>query len=204
MMDISKIQNSKSKIQNERIRVFIAIELPASVRELALKHIQLLRNEFPQVRASWERIEKMHITLKFLGDIDEKQFTYLQRAMEETAKEFQSFVISTEGTGAFPSRGVPRILWLSVNDNSGMLSKLQSRIEDKCSEIGFKREDRAFHPHLTLARIRTAEGARSLREKHEQLGFQSEQILINEMIVMRSELLPTTSQYTKLSSHLLL
>lgn len=193
--------NPKSKIQNEKMRVFIAIELPENIRELAAKHNRLLRESVPRVRAGWESIEKMHITLKFLGEIDEKQLDDVQKTVEETAKEFHSFELSIVGTGAFPTRGVPRILWLGVSDGAGFLSKLQSRIETKCAEIGFKREKREFHPHITLARIRTAEGARSLGEKHKQIGFQSEQFSVNEIIVMRSELLQTTSQYTKLSIH---
>lgn len=183
------------------MRVFIAIELPASVRELVAKRNLHLREEFPRVRAGWERVEKMHITMKFLGEVDEHQLTKIQDTLTQTVKDFRPFEISIEGTGAFPPRGVPRILWLGVEDESETLLLIQERLENEFAKIGFKKETRKFHPHITLARIRTPDGAKGLREKHEQLDFQSEAFMVSEIFLIKSQLSPSGSQYTKLSSH---
>lgn len=183
------------------MRVFVAVELPLSVRELVAERARLLREEFPRVRASWERAEKMHITLKFLGEVDEARLTKVQNAITQEAKDFQPFEISIEGAGAFPPRGVPRILWFGAKDESESLSGLQRKLENEFARIGFKKENRKFHPHITLARVRTPDGVRDLREKHEQLDFHSDAFMVNEIILIKSELSPSGSHYTKLSSH---
>lgn len=186
------------------MRVFIAIELPASVHELAEERVRFLRAEFPGVRASWERTEKMHITLKFLGEIDERRLTKVQNSITQAAKNFRPFEISIEETGAFPPRGVPRILWLGVKDDSETLSKFQSKLEDEFAKIGFEKEKRKFHPHITLARIRMPDGAKRLRDRHEQLNFQSDIFAVYEIVLIKSVLSSAGSSYTKLSSHPLL
>lgn len=183
------------------MRIFVAVELPLSVRELAAERARLLREEFPRVRASWERAEKMHITLKFLGEVEETLLTKIQNAIAAAIKDFQPFEISIEETGAFPPRGAARVLWLGAKDERETLAGIQRKLENEFAKIGFKKENRKFHPHITLARIRTPDGAKDLREKHEQLDFQSDAFIVNEIVLVKSELLPSGSRYTKLSSH---
>jgi 2'-5' RNA ligase len=184
------------------MRIFVAIELPESVRELAGEHIKLLRGEFPKrPRVTWEHAEKLHITLKFLGEVDENKVVALQSAAEKTAAAFEPFELAVASAGAFPKEGTPRVLWLGINDSADVLTRLQHKLEDDCAKAGFQKEPRKFRPHLTIARIRTPEGSNELRERHEQLEFQSETFTVNEIVVIQSELLPTGSQYTKLSTH---
>lgn len=184
------------------MRIFVAIELPASVRGLAGERIKLLRGEFAKrPRVTWEHAEKMHITLKFLGEVDEKKLAALQTAAEKTAHAFEPFDLAVADAGAFPREGTPRVLWLGIKDSADVLTRLQRKLEDECAKAGFQKETRKFRPHLTVARIRTPEGSNELRERHEQLEFQSETFSVNEIVVMQSELLATGSTYTKLSSH---
>jgi len=183
------------------MRVFCAIEIPSEIRDQAAQHIKLLRDSFPRARASWERAAKMHLTLKFLGEITEKQLEKLNLAVINTTNSFQTFAISIENTGAFPPRGVPRVLWLGVNDSTNALTTSQNKLEDECAKTGFKKEMRLFHPHLTLARLRSPESAKELKEKHESLKFKSASFTVSEIVIMQSELAPTGSRYTKLYSH---
>ncbi len=183
------------------MRVFCAVEIPSEIRVQSAQHIKQLRECFPHVRASWEQAEKMHITLKFLGEINETELEKLNSAIINTTNNFQPFDISIEMTGAFPPRGVPRVLWLGVNDSVKSLKTLQNKLDDECAKFGFKKDTRTFHPHLTLARLRSAEGAKALKEKHESLVFKSEPFTVREIVIMQSEPAPTGSHYTKLYQH---
>jgi len=184
-----------------KLRVFCAIELPADVRARAAEHIAHLRERAPDVRASWERAEKMHITLKFLGEIESSRVTDLRSAAERAAGNVAPFDLSIEGAGAFPPRGLPRVLWLGVVDSSGRLAELHQSLEDECAREAFAREEKRFHPHLTLARIRAPQGARELARLHQEKGFEAAGFAVKELIVLRSELGPRGSSYTEISRH---
>ncbi|MDT5061056.1 MAG: 2,3-cyclic 3-phosphodiesterase [Acidobacteriota bacterium] len=182
-------------------RVFCAVELPLEVRARAAEHIARLRDAVQGVRASWEREEKLHITLKFLGEIAPNRLQALSDAASHAALSTQPFILSLEGAGAFPTRGLPRILWLSINDSSGQLTKLQSNLEEECEHVGFAREERPFRPHLTIARIRAPQAARKLAQLHQEIGFEAIDFPVKELVLMRSELGPGGSSYTEISRH---
>jgi 2'-5' RNA ligase len=183
------------------LRVFCAIELPAEVRERAARHIARLREAVPEARASWERTEKLHITLKFLGEIAPERVEALSVAVSGATSNARPFTLELEGAGAFPPRGIPRILWLGINDSSGALARLQSRLEDECATAGFAREERSFHPHLTLARIRAPQGARELAQMHRETAFETIEFAVTALVVMRSELGTGGSRFTEISRH---
>lgn len=191
-----------SLIAHPLLRVFCAIELPSEVRARVAAHIATLRAGAPRVRASWERVEKLHITLKFLGEIEQDRIEALTRAAARAAAtSAQGFDLGIEGAGAFPPRGLPRVLWLGVTDPSGEMARLQSRLEEECATEGFAREKRPFRPHLTIARLRTPEGARRLAETHQETGFEAVRFAATELRVVRSELGPGGSLYSTVSSH---
>ncbi len=186
------------------MRIFYAVELPAEVRRRAAEHIARVGRAAPNLPASvakWERAEKLHITLKFLGEIEPDQVEDVGRAAARAAHGASPFEITIEGTGAFPPRALPRVLWLGITYASGGLAQLQQRLEDECAEQGFAREARAFHPHLTLARLRVPQGARTLAQLHAASGFEAIPFTITELVVMQSELTPTGSRYTVSSRH---
>jgi 2'-5' RNA ligase len=184
-----------------KLRLFCAIELPLVVREEAARRIEHLREQFPRARATWERAEKMHLTLKFLGDVEETRLQSVNKVVEATASAFQPFEMSIEGAGAFPPRAqVPRVLWLGAKDDSNNLVVIQEKLKDEFARIGFKKEARAFHPHLTLARVRAPENAKELREEHERLEFKTPSFIVEEIVLMQSELLPSGSRYAKIFS----
>jgi 2'-5' RNA ligase len=109
--------------------------------------------------------------------------------------------LAVEGAGAFPSRGAVRVLWLGIRDEAGLFAHLHRRLEDECEAAGFKREARAFKPHLTLARLRPSPDALALSEAHRRTPFGPHPFRVSELIVMRSELAPGGSRYTPLSRH---
>ncbi|HEV7373986.1 MAG TPA: RNA 2',3'-cyclic phosphodiesterase [Pyrinomonadaceae bacterium] len=129
--------------------------------------------------------------------LNRKQLNGYSRAVQRT----RPFIVALEGAGAFPPRGVPRILWLGINDSSGVLSELQSHLEEDCKRVGFACEERPFHPHLTIARIRTPRAARQLAHLHQDLGFEAIEFYITELVVIQSELAAGGSRYTEISRH---
>lgn len=182
-------------------RIFCAAELPDQVRVRLEEHVQRLRKEVPHVAASWSRVENIHLTLKFFGNVALDRVQKISDAASRTVKEFSSFQIDIGNTGVFPRASRAQVLWIGISDPSGKLSALQNRLEDECEAEGFEKEDRAFRPHLTIARIRKPEGARRLAGTHLSMQFESIPVTLTELIVFRSELSSKGSKYTPISRH---
>ncbi len=182
-------------------RVFIAIEIPASLGTRIINHIDHLRNLVPDARASWSREDNLHLTLKFLGDIPVASIEQLSAAAAIVASKVAPFEIVVQGCGAFPPRGQPRVLWIGIDDPSSKLSELKRALEDECASAGFAREPRVFHPHLTIARIRQPQGSRQLAARHKEIGFNREALNVAELAVIRSELRSEGSRHTVISRH---
>lgn len=196
-----KDDHNHSKANNGRWRVFCAVALPDEVRERVSQHIALLRQAMPDVRASWDRPEKLHITLKFLGEIEQGRVPALSHAAERAAQTVKPFELVIEDTGAFPLHGPPRVLWLRARDSVGGLAHLWKQLEEECARENFKREQRPFHPHLTIARLRSPGGARKLAALHKETGFGAQAFMVRELIVIHSELGSGGSRYTEISRH---
>ncbi len=188
-------------VQPEQWRVFCAIDLPRDVREKVLAHSMALRKALPAAHASWSKPENIHLTLKFLGDISQSRVGSLSTAAAIACKGLESFLIGVQGNGVFPARGRPRVLWIGIEDVAGKLGELYRRLEEECAKAGFSKEERAFHPHLTLARLRKPEGARELAEAHKQMQFEPIEFSVSELLVIRSELSSAGSNYTTISRH---
>lgn len=165
------------------------------------EHILKLRKAVPDVAASWSRVENIHLTLKFFGNVAVDRIPVITAAASRAVGEFSSFTIGVGNTGVFPRPSRAQVLWIGVTDPSGKLSALQERLENECAAEGFPQEDRAYRPHLTIARIRRPEGARRLVDTHLQMNFPITDIEPNELILFRSELSPKGSKYTAVSKH---
>jgi 2'-5' RNA ligase len=184
-------------------RVFCAVDLPSATKKCVLDHIARLRALVPEARASWSREQNFHLTLKFLGEIPTERVHNFQLAISRAVEEFSQFPVALSGTGVFPGPRDPRVLWIGITDETGGLARLQLRLETESEREGFPKEKRRFHPHLTLARLRHSEGARELVQAHEALAFAAEEFIVNELVLIRSELSSSGSKYTVLSRHAL-
>jgi 2'-5' RNA ligase len=184
-------------------RTFIAIELPANVRAQIAQHIQGLRQQNPDVRASWVREENLHLTLKFLGDVPVDAIQEPSTAAASAAAAMGPLALSIFGCGAFPPHGQPKVLWIGIEDEQRNLIQLQQKLEDECARLGFPRESRPFHPHLTIARIRSPKGSRQLAQLHKDTIFPPQIVSVSEVAVFRSELRSEGSRHTAVSRHTL-
>jgi 2'-5' RNA ligase len=186
---------------SETWRVFIAIELPRTLRARIAEHTKELRDPVSYARASWAREENLHLTLKFLGEIHVAEVEALSEAIKTAAHANEKFDFRIGDCGAFPPAGQPRVLWIGVEDESGKLAHLYEALENECATAGFTREARSFHPHLTIARLRQPHGSRQLAQLHKERGFVSETISVSELVVIRSELSSQGSRYTVVARH---
>ena len=182
-------------------RVFCAVELPDEVRARLEDHVRRLGKEVPDVAASWSRVENIHLTLKFFGNVAVNRIEKISAAAERAVKQFSTFPISVGETGVFPRPSRPQVLWIGVSDTSGQLSALQENFENECAAEGFAKEDRAYRPHLTIARLRKPEGARELADAHLKMQFEPIELNLTELVIFRSELSPKGSKYTAISHH---
>jgi 2'-5' RNA ligase len=209
----------------ESYRTFIAIELPAEVRGQIKVYIDQLRAQFPAARASWSREDNLHLTLKFLGDVEVSRIDGLAQACAQAARQVDRFELLMAGGGTFPPHGKPKVLWLGVGyagvgyagvppaassrsrtspsaisaEHENPLLSLHTHIEDSCAAAGFAREARSFHPHLTIARIREAKDSRELADYHRQKDLPPQTFTVSEVVLFRSELSSKGSKHTALS-----
>lgn len=183
-------------------RIFVAVDISAEARDAASNTIEALRREFQGVvRVGWERAEKLHLTMKFLGDCEERQIKELEKIVAEIAAQISSFTIQIADTGVFPNARNPRVLWIDVKDSAGNLLKINDLLEAKCEKLGFEKERRSFVPHLTIGRIKEPNRARGLAEKHLRNGFAPIESNVSELVIYESKLLPTGSVYSVVSKH---
>jgi 2'-5' RNA ligase len=181
-------------------RIFIAIEISAEARNEANSYLENLKKDFGDLRVGWERAEKLHLTLKFIGDVEESQLSKVIESVEKTAVKFEKFNISLEGTGVFPKPKNARILWIGFKDKGNYLLKIFEILEAELNKIGFAKESKRFHPHLTIARLKEPEKARKLVEKHLNESFEEIEFEVSEITIYESQLLPTGSKYQKIKS----
>lgn len=198
----------------DSFRTFIAIELPGELRALVIQHIARLRLELPDVRASWTREDNLHLTLKFLGNVPVADIAKVSDAVARATKTIAPFELTISGCGVFPTHGRPNVLWLGIESEPPAvaggpalrtpalnLHALHESIETELAAVGFEREPRPFHPHLTIARLRRPQGGRPLAELHKRLGFPPHTITVSEVVVFRSTLKSEGSEHSPLSRH---
>jgi len=182
------------------MRTFVAIELPDDLRAEVIAYQHKLQSFDAQIR--WVKPEQMHITLKFLGEIDQNQLNLLDELFQVVAKPTAPFEVNLQGLGAFPNLRRPSILWAGVTTGAEALSGLAGQVEVASAELGFKKEKRGFNPHLTLGRLKSPKGLPPLMDrirKDESKLFRT--FPVNEFVFMLSELKPTGAEYTRLNTY---
>jgi 2'-5' RNA ligase len=133
------------------VRAFIAIDLDSTIKESLLDLLHEVRAARADIR--WVSQGGMHLTLKFLGPIDECRVEKIKDVMTGVAAQHRSFPLELKDTGAFPGERSPRVLWVGVAAGPE-LAALQADLEASLAKEGFEREMRDFHPHLTLGRVK--------------------------------------------------
>ena len=176
------------------VRTFISIDLPESIKN----RIDGLQKTLQKIEAqvSWTKPSNIHLTLKFLGNVEASRIESISEAVGVAAREIRPFEIEISGSGCFPSPRKPRVLWVGFSNVPEPLKQLHSNIEQELARVGFPPETRSFSPHLTIGRIRMPHNSARVAETLISQGFEAEGFTAREVNVMRSELRPTGSIYT--------
>jgi 2'-5' RNA ligase len=182
--------------RNKPLRLFIAIEIPADVKS----HIASVINELKASNADirWEQIEKLHITLKFLGDTNEKLLPQIVLLLEGVASHVSPFLISYLGVGCFPNKREPRIIWVGAQEASGTLQSLVESIESAMASVGFEKEERKFHAHATVGRVKSLGNLHNLLRTMDSTTLDCQPTEVRHIVLIKSELKPNGSVYLTL------
>jgi 2'-5' RNA ligase len=183
---------------DQHLRLFIAIDLPETVKQLLHDLQTELRRHTNALR--WSDPQGTHLTLKFLGSTRADLVPEIVVAMEQAAAHRQPFELQTAALGVFPNPKRPRVAWLGVAGDVAALSRLQADIERFVAPLGFPTEQRPFNPHLTLGRIVKDPSSMQLASISQAVAqtsvLHSVIFSVGEIVLMRSELHPQGARYT--------
>ncbi len=143
--------------------------------------------------------EKIHLTLKFFGNIEESGIESIVKSVEGPIRNTPCFSLKARGVGAFPHLKSPRVIWMGLADGKEVIVPFQEQLERELEKIGFVPEERPFHPHLTLGRMQSGkgkEGLIGLLEKYREEEFGEFQV--ERIVLFKSDLRPTGPIYTSL------
>jgi 2'-5' RNA ligase len=181
------------------MRLFIALWPSEAVAEALAEMQGVLRRRAPGGVLRLTRPEQLHVTLRFLGEVPEAQWKELCGILRNTLATEAGFNLCLSGAGAFPSPDRPRVIWAGLKGDDGRAIELQSRVAVAVAPFASHTEDRAFHPHITLARVREASG-RDQREVGRALRSIRVPSLeawgVTAVRLMRSQLSPEGARYS--------
>jgi 2'-5' RNA ligase len=179
------------------VRTFLAIELDDAIRERLAAAQERLRSQAGGVK--WVEAENIHLTLKFLGEIDEDVAPLVAEALGPVAAGIEPFEMRLAGLGAFPPHGAPRVVWAGVQEPSGRLLELHRRIERELEALGIEREDRPFTAHVTLGRIKDRPDPRLRHALDARAADDFGSQAVTHVTFFQSVLSPAGPTYTALS-----
>ena len=186
------------KNSKETIRIFVAMELPQEIQDTLQQLQSDLRASMPDVR--WTKRGNIHLTLKFLGDVQVSRIDKISDSLRDIACQFSPFVVSLSGIGAFPNSRKPRIVWVGMEKGANRLIEAANLIEEAMKRLGFPREKRPFRPHLTVGRIRHLKNPVAMTEALERSRIgELGQFTVQQISLIKSQLDPAGSIYTTLA-----
>ncbi len=183
------------------IRTFVAVEMSSDIREKLSCLQGQLKKTLPPM--NWVRSESMHLTLKFLGWVDPSQVFQLLSVLDPIGMQRRPFSIAVQGLGVFPHIKYPRIFWVGIVGNTNALQELVFDIEAALEPLGFPPEEKPYHPHLTLGRIKRENSnfgsvlrKSGLLDDEHNIGG----ITITRLVLFRSDLDASGATYTPLGT----
>jgi RNA 2',3'-cyclic 3'-phosphodiesterase len=183
---------------NQAIRTFICIELSPGLKLALQQLITHFQQTMPHSSIAWVKAQNLHLTLRFLGDVDLVQLPLLSTTLATAMQPYRAFSLMAAKIGAFPNLKHPKVFWVGVTDSTGQLLALQRDLELALQAVGLGAADKPFSPHLTLGRVRQL-SAKELAPALESAKFEPQTFAVNQVVVMRSDLQPQGARYSPLA-----
>jgi len=177
-------------------RLFIALDLPGEIQDEIIGYRDQIYGDATGIK--WEAKDKLHLTLKFIGDVDVLKNDEINAELEKIISDYPSINMNLEKFGMFYRGHDPRILWVGLNGGDELFS-LQSEIESGMERIGFPKENRIFKPHITLLRVKGLENFNKLKD-FEIFDMPQSRFVSNKISLIKSKLTPKGSIYTTVKS----
>ena len=179
------------------MRTFIAIEIPSEVKSA----IAALQDDLRRARADvgWTRPENIHLTLRFLGEVDERRIGEVEKVCVASAAEFKPFTLSLNDIGVFPNARQPRILLAGLAGEIEKAGEMRKRLNDGLALIGFELEEKHFRPHLTIGRVKSNRKTSELLALVDARQVPALSFVVTEIVLMKSELHPAGARYTPIA-----
>jgi 2'-5' RNA ligase len=185
------------------LRLFIAIQIPEEVRSAIEKSQSELRRALPQSSIRWTARDQLHLTLKFLGEVESQRSEVLIEALRSTCQNFAALQLRVQGLGCFPARRSPRVVWVGINDALGELVRLQRALETIVKDFTEEEPDERFTGHATLARIKHLHRT-EIETLRCQISERAERLFgewtAAEIELIRSDLSSTGARHTRLAA----
>jgi len=184
------------------IRAFIALEIDQLNKQKISEVISKLKKSDAHIK--WVTENQMHLTLKFLGNIEEVNVQKISDVLKSIADNFKAFMIQFSKIGAFPTIKRPRVIWIAIEKGSESLKLLANKIETELEKLGFEKEDRDYKAHLTLGRVKSLKNLPELTNLINQSALElSDDITIDKILLFQSTSTPKGAIYTRLTEHAL-
>jgi 2'-5' RNA ligase len=182
-----------------RLRTFIAIDLGKGIRDRIVSLQEKLAQTGAQVK--WVESENIHVTLLFLGEVEDRAVPAVCKAVAEVCKEQPPFPMAVESVGCFGNPRRPRTIWIGVGDGVQELCALHDALEPPLLDLGcYRREERRYTPHITIGRVKTERPSDHLATTlAKNVAWKAGEVAVREALVMSSELTPDGPLYTVLS-----
>lgn len=181
-----------------RVRAFIGVDVGDEIRRKAVALQKQLAKTGAGVK--WAAEDGMHVTLLFLGELDDRDILPVCRAVEAAAKAEAPFALRVSGVGAFPNTRRPKVIWGGLTDGTDPLRRLYAKLEAKLLDLGvYRQEERDYTPHLTLGRVKgEADGLTLAAELPGLLAWDGGRAQVGEVCVYSSEMRRDGPEYVVL------
>jgi len=181
---------------SETFRAFIAIDLPETVRHFLAEVQETLKSY--RLPIKWVRAQNIHLTLKFLGDIETAQTAKIAAAMTLAARDCAGVCLTAKDIGVFPDLKRPRVIWAGVKEQPEILQNLQRTLDNHLADLGLPKDPRSFHAHLTLGRVKGKIVLARMKTVIDGLkGYESEPFEVDRIVLFKSELRPAGAVYSQ-------
>jgi 2'-5' RNA ligase len=183
------------------VRLFVAVEIGETLARRAAKLTEELERRATvaakRAKVTWIPADRMHLTIRFLGEVDDGQASMVREVFEEPLA-VMPFSLTLCGAGTFPKSGTPRVVWLGVTQGREQLLEVEREITARLTPLGIPEEDRAYSPHLTVARVRDPAGLKSARLLDGLTDRRIGTTHIDAITLFQSKLSPKGPTYTPL------